>query len=251
MIHADIIYRLLRLLYRHLCELVLARPCIADAQLGKATVTDPFVEEAVPGPPGEFFDNRNEILGNHALQRVALHESPDTFAIELFAQLRTKHVQHPAAFLITAIVKLIIRRFIQLMDDGPLLLGPRRYPSRRPVEVIEKTISSVLMIFIQLLVVYRKAFVQPQMRPVLAGNVVSEPLVNQFMGDETGAGMNVLRLGGKERSLGQYGKGGVFHAACDKVLDGNLIILVPGILHADFLLKEGHHIGGVSKRILG
>ena len=83
------------------------------------------------------------------------------------------------------------------------------------------------------------------MAPIFARNIVAKPLVNKLMCYKALARTDVLCFVRKKCTFGKDGKGGVFHPACNEILDNNLIILVPRIGHTNLFLKKLHHVRGV------
>lgn len=101
---------------------------------------------------------------------------------------------------------------------------------------------AVLVGAVEGFVIRGEALIQPDLAPVFAGDEVPKPLMGQFMRDEPLAIADVLRRRSEQGAVGESGRAGVFHAARDKVIDTDLVILVPGIRDANLLFKELHHV---------
>jgi len=69
------------------------------------------------------------------------------------------------------------------------------------------------------------------------------------MSDQVLARVDILRRVGEERPVGEDRQRCVLHAAGDEVLHDDLIVLVPGVRDADFLLVEGEHVGGALEAV--
>ena len=96
------------------------------------------------------------------------------------------------------------------------------------IEAIEHGGLAVFVAVVEVGVVGGEAFVEPEMAPVFAGDVIAEPLMGQFVGDEFLAGTDVLGVLGKEGASVEDGEGGVFHTAGGEVVHDDLVILIPG-----------------------
>ena len=110
-----------------------------------------------------------------------------------------------------------------------------------------------MMLDVEQIVEAREALVQPEMAPVLAGEQIAEPLVREFVRDEALAATEIFKRGRKHRVVVQRGERNVFHAAPVKILDANLVVLVPRIRHANLLLKklhDGQRVGEGIHRVL-
>ena len=87
------------------------------------------------------------------------------------------------------------------------------------------------------------------MAPVLAGDVVAEPLMCHLVCNQKVAGTDVFKIGRGKRAVGQDCKCGVFHTVRTKVFYGYLVIFVPRKIKAYFFLKKVHNLGSIFEGI--
>ena len=94
-----------------------------------------------------------------------------------------------------------------------------------------------------------EAFVEPQVRPVAAGDEVAEPLVGKLVSDQAvGAAIKPGVLI-KQRCFAEGRRAGVLHATAE-IVAADLGVLLPRVLHSKLVREEIEHRGGVSKRRL-
>ena len=79
-----------------------------------------------------------------------------------------------------------------------------------------------------------EAFVQPQVRPVLAGDQIAEPLVRQLVRKQP---VGLLQALARQHRIlqvarGQRGSADVFHPAYHELVHHGLVVLVPRDNHA-------------------
>ncbi len=88
-----------------------------------------------------------------------------------------------------------------------------------------------------------KAFVEPDVAPVFAGNEIAEPLVAEFVRDQVVFAGEIFRSEfGMNQGIARVGGGArILHAASDEIIHHDLRVFFPGIIHAEFLAEEFHH----------
>jgi hypothetical protein len=93
-----------------------------------------------------------------------------------------------------------------------------------------------------------KAFVEPDVAPVLAGDQITEPLVAEFVGDEAVLAGDVFgsELWMLQRIAGVRGGAGVFHAAGNEIIDHGLRVFFPRIVDAELRAEEFEHLGSAA-----
>src|SRR6056297_1538719 len=95
-------------------------------------------------------------------------------------------MQNPTALGIGAVIELLHRILIAVVHNWFFIILLRQNAVRRvSVQTVQRGIAPVLMSLVEMRVERREAFVQPQMAPVFASDVIAEPLMSQFMGIET------------------------------------------------------------------
>ena len=110
----------------------------------------------------------------------------DALAVQVFTQLRPEHVKYPTALWIGAVIKLLHRVFVCVVDNRFFVIPlSENAAGRITIQTIEHCITPELISFVEVGVVRCKTFVQPEVTPVFAGDVVSKPLVSQFVSVET------------------------------------------------------------------
>ncbi len=82
---------------------------------------NPLIEKPVIGPTGQFLDYRAEVFCNYVAQSMPFEICFDALAEHLFAKFGSKHVQHPAAFAVGSVVKLLPATFVLAIDDWFML----------------------------------------------------------------------------------------------------------------------------------
>ena len=171
--------------------------------------------------------------------------------VKFFAQLRTQHVQHPASFLVNEVIELFHRPVVFAEDDRLIVI---RDPGDAPgaaIKSVKHRVASVFLFVIEQGVKCGEPFVEPEMAPILAGDEVAEPLMRQFVRDESFAVADIFGLVPEKGPVRQGRDARVFHPAHHEIAHHDLKIFGPGIRHADFLFKKRHHVLRVAKGVLG
>src|SRR6476661_7095169 len=157
----------------------------------------------------------------------------DAAAVEILAKLRAEHVQDPATLVISQVAEHVIRRIVSAADDGMDVVADAGNEAIVAIEIVKHRVATVLVTVIKRRVIGGEAFVEPKMAPVLAGDQIAKPLVGHLVRNQTLAAADIFRVFAIKRAIGQCGSGGVFHSAGNKIVYTDLIVLWPGIGHAD------------------
>ena len=176
---------------------------------------------------------------------MTFHIRLDAQAIQVLTQLASQHVQDPAPLGIGAGVELLVRVCISPEKDRGLSIVPVGQALGIIVLVVQEFIASQQVTAVEVFVVCGEPLVEPEIGPVLARDIVAEPLVYQFMRHQSGTGFQGFHEGRVQGPVRENCERGVFHAACHKVVRCHLVVLIPGVGHPDFLLEEAHHVGRV------
>ena len=222
-------------------------PGVGDIQLGMMRVIDVLVEELIKRTSAQLLDHLVQVLGDHAPVLMTLQVGLDAAAIEILTELTAEHVENPASLGIRVKAELILRRVEVAPHDGVRVVGHGGDALEPRIHHVEKGVVAILVFLVERLVVSRETLVQPQVRPVLAGDEIPEPLMHQLMRHQPLAFAQVLRRVREQRTVVQDGERRVLHAAPAEILHADLVILRPGIRHADFLLEETHHVLRVTE----
>ena len=222
-------------------------PRILHLELGVAREVDPLIEELREGPPAEFLEDLDEVLGDHGLVAVALEVGLHAFPIEILSQFGAQHVEDPGSLRIGPEAELLHGIAVARVDHGSgVLVVPEDALGAAMQSVLEVVVAQQLP-GVEQRVVGREALVEPEMTPVTAGDQVAEPLVGGLMGVEAAAAAQVLAGFREEGACGQGGQAGVLHSA-HHVIDGaGVVVLVPGVGNPDFLFEVGQDLDGVPE----
>ena len=223
-------------------------PIVVHLQFRVVRVIDPLVEELVMRASRKLLDDGAQILGHHIAVSVSLQVRPDATPVKFLAQLRAEHVQHPAALRIGEVTEHFTGRIVSPADNRVGVIRHARDLPGALIKFVQHRVAPVFVAVIERLVVRGETFVEPDVAPILARDEVAEPLVRHLVRNQAFAVANVLRCVGKKRVVGQRRATGVLHAAGHKIIHANLIILRPGIRHADFLLEKRHDVFRVAER---
>lgn len=96
-----------------------------------------------------------------------------------------------------------------------------------------------------------ETLVEPDVGPVAALNVVSEPVLAQLVRDKAGAGIVLVGTLVVESEFGEGGGADVLLAAKDEIVDGGLSVLFEGVIDAGGEGEEGEHVGSEMEGAAG
>jgi hypothetical protein len=95
----------------------------------------------------------------------------------------------------------------------------------------------------------RKPFIQPQFRPVLHGDQVTEPLMGQFVSNNIGCFIldSVIALPLFEQNFGWFvdNYSPVFHCSGDKIMGNEMIRLGKGIVYPKDICEKVQHFASI------
>jgi hypothetical protein len=93
-----------------------------------------------------------------------------------------------------------------------------------------------------------EALVEPDLRPVLAGDQITPPLVGQFVGDDVVIVEVDLRPLVEQAAVGHGRRRGVLHRAEEEVVDQRLRIFRVGIVYSVTSAEKNSIISGVRAK---
>ena len=132
------------------------------------------------------------------------------------------------------------------VDDGPL--GAAAAGACGLAEhVVGELVGPQVILLPQRLEVAGEPLVEPQVRPVAAGQEVAPPLVGELVGDQAVGVVVDKGAGVVQDAVAQRGRRGVLHPA-PEALAADLGVAVPGVLNADRVTEEIEHPRGVAER---
>ena len=203
---------------------------------------NPLIKKSVEAPPRKFFHHAVQVFRLNIAKLETLKVSLDAAAIKVLAQLAAQHVQHPTAFRIRQKAELLLRIAPIATHNRVGLVRLAENAFGALIHAVAHRVRSVLMPFVQRVVIRREAFVQPQVRPILAGDQIAKPLVGYFVRNQALAAAQRLGFNRMERAVVQYRQRCVFHSAPTEIIHADLIILCPRVRHADLAFKKAHDL---------
>ena len=152
-------------------------PRIVDFQFRHAAVEEPLIKKLIKRKPADFLDNVLKIFGADDAIAMPFKIRLDALAVQFHAELAAQHVEHPGTLWVGARVELLHGIAIVAPDDGAGVVCLKHLLGFLP-ECILHRIGTEFLLLIENGVVAGEAFVEPEMRPVTAGDEVTEPLVS-------------------------------------------------------------------------
>ena len=109
------------------------------------------------------------------------------------AQLLAEHLQHQAGFAVN--ISGVVHGIVEIMrDDGHAEQAPLAHPGRlRAPAGVGGVVRAVLVLFPKRGHEGGESFVEPEIRPILAGDQIAEPLVAHFVGDQAVGAFQAFR----------------------------------------------------------
>src|SRR6185437_13850665 len=95
-----------------------------------------------------------------------------------------------------------------------------------------------------------EAFVQPSMRPIAAGQKISEPLVRKLVRDKSIAREIQMRSLVVKSEIGLSRSGSVFHPAENEILNCDLTVFLVGIHDPRLFPENLDHLRSIAERKL-
>ncbi len=222
----------------------------ADGKLRRARAVDPLVEEALHARVRGVLDGLDQVRGDHVLQAIRFQIMLERVEKSVVAELLAEHLQHQAGFAVDIAGE--VHRIAKLVGhDGHVEQPPLAHPGRlRAPAGVRGVVRAVLVLFPKRGHEGGKSFVEPKIRPILAGDQIAEPLMAHFVGDQAvGAFQAFARQGRMEQAArGERGGADVFHSAERELVHGRLIVLIPGIGHAQPVGEKTQHVGRADER---
>ena len=223
-------------------------PRIVHLQLRHSAVVQPLVEKLIERKPRLLLQHRLQIIRRHNPVPVPLHIRMDALAVQLRPEPAADHVQHPRALRIHAVAELLHRVAVVAPHDR--LCVRRREDALRLFPHLEQhRIAPVALLLVERGVVRRKAFVQPQVRPVAARHQIAEPLVRRLVRVEPVQRAELLGVILKKQARRLKRAARVLHSARGEIEAIHLVVFVPCKGHADLALEKPDDLRGVAKRI--
>ena len=163
----------------------------------------------------------------------------------LFAERLAQHVQHCAATRISVVVEDRILVLKIAGDDGTTIaLRPRPIISILIALhiAVEKIVAPVAMLVPHRLKVSGETLIEPDVRPIAAGDVIAEPLMRQLVRLQTIGVAVKLCARIVNHIVGLCGRGNVLHAAAE-ISRHSLCIFFVRIFQSRFFGEEFDHFG--------
>ncbi len=159
-----------------LCRVVVLR----NTKYRMTHLVEPLIKKPVQWLAGSLFDGNSKLSGLHRLVRVLCQVMIDRSPPVILSQVSAQHVQYGAAARIGISIKNSVGVSIVFRYDGPpLTAGPGLivgFLVRFHVE-IQKVVVSQMMLVPHGLEVGRKTFIEPDVGPGAASQIVAKPLV--------------------------------------------------------------------------
>ena len=241
----ELLVGLLRLRQLHRRLAGVAVPGIFRLELGVPTLPHPLVEEPVDVAAGRLLDRALQVVRQHVAIGVLRDVVVDRRPPRGVAQLIAEHVEDDPALLVEMTVEDLQRLRIGLLHQRSPVAAGVLLEVERPVahHLVAELVPAVGVLDEQLVEVGREALVEPAVRPLAAGQQVTEPLVRQLVRRQRVTALDDVRVRTLvvQHRVGHRGRRGVLHAAEDEVGDGHRGVLVPRVRHADGLREEVDH----------
>ncbi len=210
---------------------------------------DPLVKEAVHVDVRCFLDGLDEVRGDDVPQPIHFEIVLQGVKEGVVAQLLTEHFEHEACFAVD--ISRVLKRVAEIVrDDGHIKQAPLPEPSGlcTPARV-GGIVGAILVLFPQCGHEGGEPFVEPQVRPILAGDQIAEPLMAHLMRDQPVSAFQALagELRVQQATSGKRGRAHVFHSADSELIDGGLVIFIPGVREAQAFGKETQHLGSTRE----
>ena len=239
---------LLRLLDGDLCQLLLFEPLVLDVQRRGAGPLRPVVEEPLERATGHMLEAAPKIRRLDRLMGVGGEIVLDGGPEHVVAHAAAEHVQDRCTLGIRPAIEHVTGILVPPIDHGPLLAALDPAP-HRPQDIVVVLVLAQMVLGPHRVHERGEPLVEPEVRPVLARDVVSEPLVRKLMGDQTVGTEIQMRPLVVQRPGAEYGGRGVLHAAAEAV-GTHLSIFVPGIFDARQLAEVVEHLDRVAEAAL-
>ena len=237
----------LRLLDSHLQPAGLAVVADVHLELGRARPVAPLLEEPLQAESRDLLHDVPHVVCLHGVESVAGHELLEGREEDLVSHHHPQHVQDRRALRVGVgrppkhLPGVLVDR-----RDHAELVG-RLVTAGDPVTAPDRVEVAVLPVAVlrpECPTVGREAFIDPDVRPALAGEEVARPLVRELMGDQA---LHVAVGDGhvvQNRRRVHRGGRRVLHAAGAEVLDQDLVVAGPWIGHSEALLEDVDHLAG-------
>src|SRR5919108_1832540 len=159
-----------------------------------------------------------------------------------------KHVQSPAAFPVGVAIE--FAGIVEVVADDGLVkeIGVAKPAASTFPAFVVGLVLSVMRLGPHKFHKGGKALVEPDVAPVFASDQVSEPLVAKLVRDkavlvgvEFGCGFGMIK-----GAAGICGGAGILHTAGNEVIDHDLRVFFPGIIHAKLFAEEIDHGGSAA-----
>src|SRR6266516_6255244 len=165
------------------CHVVLAIPRVVHLKGWIASTVDPLLEELGQAATCDVLECPLQVGCDHLSLSVARDVGMDRAFEGCFAELMAQHMEYPGTFFVKMSVeqrKAIV--MVDIVDDGTAVMSIFTQiilleAEHRLLEIV----CTQIVFSPELLKVCSKAFVQPTIRPVTAGQQVTKPLMSQFV----------------------------------------------------------------------
>ncbi len=176
-------------------------PRVIDRQGRFAAVEDPLIEKFIPRASRQLFKDAEQVVRLDVSIAMSLEIGADGLAVDLRPGLTPQHVEHPCAFRIGSVIELLHRIRVAAPDDG-FFVRIREDSTRVFQQLITHLVPAGFLRVVEVRVVGRETLVEPELRPILAGDKIAEPLVRRLVRVETVRGAEIFRVSGKECARG-------------------------------------------------
>ncbi len=154
---------------------------VAQIKFRRSRSIDPLREKLIQVGMRFFFNRFRQVRGDHIFPAIHFQIMFQSAVKRIVAELVSQHVQHQPAFSVGISIKLA--RIIKVMPHnwlGPQIWLPEPLAHAGPTLIFRLVLRKIVL-RPQSLHERRKAFVQPDISPVLASHQIAEPLVAKFM----------------------------------------------------------------------
>ncbi|MCG3160035.1 MAG: hypothetical protein JMDDDDMK_01067 [Acidobacteria bacterium] len=209
-----------------------------------ARAVKPLIEEPVQIPPRRLFNRGFEIVGLGVPEFVLVQVMRQRSEERVVAQFPPEHIQHALAFFVSVPVHHVFGKTIAVRDNRSAVA--RAIFAQVSQEVLEQNearlVASARVFIPEVFAVSRKAFVEPDVRPVFASHQIAPPLMRQFVRDDVVVTQINRRVVVQQAAVGEGRSRSVLHRAEQKVVHQNLRVFRIWISVSELVLEEFDHL---------